>query len=223
MNQMRKYAKMFVPGALLSPKRLVKAGMLKAPARFQGPKELILSGYCTPVENQGAKPWCAAYAATSYAENVRWRIDGYHRDIDPAPVYRYAKSIDGSPDTDGTYLECALKALIAGGHLPDTCLVRTFDTLRDVKYAIHRYGVCIAGFDITSGWFAPERGVIPDGGERQGGHAVAVCGYDEGGVIILNSWGAEWGHGGFAYVPVKAFERQFMYGAALSGAFSELK
>jgi len=223
MNQFDKYAKMFVPGALLVPKKLAKSNMLKAPAKFQGPKELILSGYCTPVENQGAKPWCAAYSASSYAENLRWRLDGYHRDIDPAPIYAYAKSIDGSPNTDGTYLECTLKALMAGGHLPDTCIVKTFSTLRDVKYAIHKYGVCIAGFRITSDWFAPKKGVILGGGDEQGGHAVTVCGYDEGGVLILNSWGADWGHDGFAYIPVKTFEEQFMYGAALSGVFQEMK
>jgi len=214
---MQRFAKMFVPGALLRPKRLAKSGMLKAPAKFQGPKELILTGYCTPVENQGAKPWCAAYAASSYAENIRWRIDGYRRDIDPAPLYAYAKTVDGSPDTDGTYLECTLRALMAKGHLP-AMSVKTFDTLRDLKYAVHRQGVCIAGFNITSDWFSPRKGVVFGEGETQGGHAVTVCGYDEGGVVILNSWGADWGHGGFAYVTNKAFGDQFMYGAALSGA-----
>lgn len=217
------FRKSYNPAGLKIPVRLAGKRALKVSARFEAPKELLLDGYCTPAEDQGSKPWCAAYAASSYAENLRWRLDGYHKDIDPAPIYAYAKSIDGSPNTDGTYLECTLKALMAGGHLPDTCIVKTFSTLRDVKYAIHKYGVCIAGFRITSDWFNPKKGVVLGGGEEQGGHAVTVCGYDEGGVLILNSWGADWGHDGFAYIPVKTFEEQFMYGAALSGVFQEMK
>lgn len=219
---MNRFEKMFESDALLVPARKPRA-TLKAAPEFRGPKELILSGYCTPVENQGAKPWCAAYAATSFAENLRWRIDGYHRDIDPAPVYAYAKSVDGAPDVDGTYLECALRGIMAGGHLPDTCGVRTFSSLRDLKYAIHRYGVCVAGFNVTSDWFEARNGVILGSGEKRGGHAVTVCGYDEGGVVILNSWGRDWGRGGFAYLPNRAFDDQFIYGAALSGVFASLE
>ena len=33
----------------------------------------------------------------------------------------------------------------------------------------------------------------------RGGHAVALVGYDKDHFIVRNSWGADWGHGGFAY------------------------
>jgi C1A family cysteine protease len=34
---------------------------------------------------------------------------------------------------------------------------------------------------------------------KRGGHAVALVGYMSGRFIVRNSWGTDWGHGGFAY------------------------
>lgn len=224
-----KYAAMFVPGALKVPDK-VQPGPFSAPS-FKGPKSLLLSGYCTPVENQGSRPWCAAYAATSFAENALWRVRGYPEEIDPAPVYSHAKTIDGDPDGDGTYLECALDGLLELGVFPrGRCKVRTFGGrrfgkatgLEDLKYAVHRYGACVAGFDITSEWFSPKGAVVRGiDADHQGGHAVLVCGYDESGVLVMNSWGRDYGRDGFVYLSDRAFDRQFMYGAVLTHVLDE--
>ena len=67
-----------------------------------------------------------------------------------------------------------------------------------------------------------ERRYVIKGGpgfEMQGGHAVLVCGYDEGGFLIMNSWGKSYGKDGKVYVSNRAFERQFMYGAVLTRVF----
>lgn len=222
------FRKMYNPAGLKVPARIPRKAALKVTARFEAPKELLLDGYCTPVEDQGSKPWCAAYAATNFAENVLWRMKGWHQDIDPAPVYRYAKSIDGDPTGDGTYLECALKGLLHVGAFGGMCQVRTFgnswfgfgdsEGILETKFAVHRYGCCLAGFSITDEWFAPKNAVVKGGAgfEAQGGHAVLICGYDEGGFLIMNSWGRGYGHDGKIYISNKAFERQFMYGAVLT-------
>ena len=34
-----------------------------------------------------------------------------------------------------------------------------------------------------------------------GGHAILLVGYDETGFIAMNSWGAQWGQGGFFHIP----------------------
>lgn len=201
---------------------------------FRPPRELLLDGYCTPAEDQGSKPWCAAYAATSFGESVMWRKTGRPDQIDPGPVYAHAKSIDGDPDGDGTYLECALEGLKTVTRALDGCDVRSFgnsrfglglgDGLLEVKFAVHRYGCCLAGFDITDEWFSPKDAVIRGtAGEKAGGHAVLVCGYDENGVLIMNSWGRAYGRDGKVYVSNSAFERQFMYGATLTRAFDGLE
>jgi len=225
---MNRFEKLYFRGGLKVPDALPAKAAFRASPRFEAPSELLLDGYCTPVEDQGTKPWCAAYSASSFAENVLWRVKGYRTEIDPEPVYRYAKTVDGDPDGDGTYLGCALRGVLAGGWLDGSvCKVKTFgssgfglgegDGLNELKYAVHKYGCCVAGFQITSDWFSPRDGVVEDAGGRvEGGHAVTVCGYDEGGVLLLNSWGREWGHDGFAYLPNSLFRKQFMYGAVLT-------
>jgi len=222
---MNKYEKMFVRGALKLPAKVPAKMRFRAAASFRGPRELLLDGYMTPVENQGATPQCAAYSASTFAEAVLWRKNGYHRDIDPARLYRYAKTIDGDPNGDGTYLECALKALLHFGYFDESkCgvgviqgpLFGALSGLNDVKYAIHKYGCCIAGFNISESWFAPRRGVVSGEGAPQGGHAVTLCGYDEGGVLVQNSWGADYGHEGRIYLPNSAFEAEFMYAAVVT-------
>lgn len=226
---MKDYKSRFVPGALKVPSEIKKSNLFCAAKNFQAPKELILTGYCVPVDDQGSRPWCAAYSAANYAENLLWRKRGYHQEIDPAPLYSYAKSIDGDPNGDGTYLECTLKALLKYGHFDSgICKVKTIGgscfgnagALQDVKYAIHRYGVVMAGFNITDEWYSPKKSVVrgDDGHVSQGGHAVLIVGYDEDGVIIQNSWGVDYAHGGFVYLTNRAFEKQFIYAAFLTRA-----
>jgi len=230
-----KYEKMFVRGALKLPAKVPAKVRFRAASSFKGPKELLLDGYMTPVENQGSMPWCAAYSASTFAEAVLWRKNGYHKDIDPGKLYRYAKTIDGDPNGDGTYLECALEALKAKSWFPRKCQVRTFGNgffgfgsstgFEDVKLAVHRFGCCLAGFNITSEWFAPKNAVVRGGSDYgcEGGHAVLICGYDRDGVLVMNSWGSDYGKDGKIYVSRKAFDRQFMYGAVLTGALDGME
>lgn len=46
-----------------------------------------------------------------------------------------------------------------------------------------------------------------DGDEFMGGHAVAVVGYDETGLIIKNSWGTGFGRGGYVILPYGKFNK----------------
>lgn len=223
---MNKFEKMYNPAGLKVPLGLLRRNVIKFGSRIEHPDELLLGGYTTPVEDQGSKPYCAAYSASSFAESILWRKNGYRTEIDPDPLYFHAKTIDGDPTGDGTYLECTLDALLQKKYFDrKTCKVKTFggsvfgfgDGLTSVKNAIHRYGVCIAGFDITGEWFNPKGAVIRgDGSKSQGGHAVTLVGYDKGGVLILNSWGKSYAKNGFVYITNKAFEKQFMYGAVLT-------
>lgn len=230
---MNRYEKMFNPFGLKVPEKIAKKNLLKFGSRIEHPKELILSGYATAPENQGSKPYCAAYSASSFAESVLWRKNGYKTEIDPDPLYLHAKTIDGDPTGDGTYLECTLDALLEKKYFDrNVCKVKTFagsilgsdEGLTDLKNTIHRYGVCIAGFMITGEWFTPKGGVIRGiKSSPQGGHAVTIVGYDESGVLILNSWGKEYGRDGLVYITNEAFRKQFMYGAVLTRCLDGLK
>ncbi|MDP2028782.1 MAG: C1 family peptidase [Thiobacillus sp.] len=99
--------------------------------------------------------------------------------------------------------------------------------VRDMHTALNETGILYATLMVHSGWAAPggskddkpvpvsyvHRGrkvtlklpVIKRSGSADGGHAIAIVGYTPQGFIIQNSWGADWGAGGFALLPYEDF------------------
>lgn len=73
--------------------------------------------------------------------------------------------------------------------------------LEDVKLAIaNGFAVCF-GVDVTEDFaddlIDPTKPLGPPNGPIAGGHAMAAVGYDGDVFEIVNSWGDEWGDGGF--------------------------
>jgi hypothetical protein len=67
--------------------------------------------------------------------------------------------------------------------------------------AIAEVGILYATGMVHEGWNNLDaEGVIPFPGDRLGGHAFAIVAYDDRGFWIQNSWGANWGIGGFALI-----------------------
>ena len=67
--------------------------------------------------------------------------------------------------------------------------------------AMAEVGVLFASATVHEGWDnVDEEGVIPFEGNLLGGHAFAVIAYDNRGFWIQNSWGADWGRGGYALI-----------------------
>jgi len=189
--------------------------------QFVAPDRIDERPRMTKVEDQGSNPWCAAYAATQLAENVLWRKRGYPEDINPAPIYMRAKDLDGMPGVDGTTLEAALQALIDKGIFDkNVCSVKSVPkTMEAIKFAIHKFGVMLAGFSITEEWYKlnPKKTavcskmILPG----LGGHAVCCCGFDPNGVYICNSWGPHWGDCGYGLVTWDKVQEQMMCGAVM--------
>ena len=187
------------------------------------PLSVLNLGSATKVEDQGSTPQCAAYSASSYAESVLWRKTGLlPREVDAQRVYSWAKQHDGDPDGDGTTLVAVLDGLKALGLVVPYCRTRTVMSPFDVKSAIHRYGFCLLGLNITDEWYRGNRDITSATARFVGGHAVLCVGYDKEGVWILNSWGSKWGQGGFAHIWWNAFNRQFMYGAFSEGVYRDM-
>jgi hypothetical protein len=55
---------------------------------------------------------------------------------------------------------------------------------------------------VAPGWALP---TIQRVGKADSGHAVALVGYTSDGFIVQNSWGEEWGEGGFALLPYEDY------------------
>jgi len=220
-------------GFLKMPKEIDALPMLSAITDFYAPISTDNRGKCTWTEDQGSTSQCAAYSTTSFAEAILWQIKHRPTQLDPAKVYARAKQLDGDPNAEGTSLDCAINALLQV--YPDlfdkscSCnLIRGFGVnIQDIKFAIHKYGFMIGGFNITTDWYAasgnPNNGWIPSkGGTSIGGHAVLCCGYNENGLIIQNSWGTNWCEKGFGVLRWSDVRKQFMYGAVIKGCLKHL-
>lgn len=83
--------------------------------------------------------------------------------------------------------------------------------LDDMQSAISELNVIVASAAIHNGWEEPtplKKGnetvhtiLPPVNPKALGGHAFALVGYNEAGFLVQNSWGTEWGKGGFATLP----------------------
>lgn len=83
--------------------------------------------------------------------------------------------------------------------------------LDDVQSAITELSAIAVSSVIHDGWKAPVRHtrgrsemyVIAktENAEVLGGHAYCIVGYNEVGFLVQNSWGTDWGDGGFATLP----------------------
>ena len=81
--------------------------------------------------------------------------------------------------------------------------------LRDTG-AVYACGTVHEGWAVAPGPLAGSHAELPTiahlAEPRQPGvHAYALVGYDEGGFIVQNSWGARWGAGGYARLPYEAW------------------
>ncbi len=64
--------------------------------------------------------------------------------------------------------------------------------------ALAEVGILFATAGVHEGWQTVKRnGIIPPSEKPLGGHAFAIVAYDERGFWVQNSWGPDWGAGGF--------------------------
>lgn len=177
---------------------------------------------CSVTDNQGDTPHCAGYSICNIIEAMIWKKTGKLIQLNADQVYAKAKQLDNDLNTDGTYLECAIKAAIQLGGFGDQSDKvrigfiynrRNEDTFVQIKRFVHKYSFIHAGFAIDDGWYnaTDSNYVIKKGYTALGGHAVLICGYDETGVYIQNSWGKSWGSKGFAILPWNLVKEQLMY------------
>ena len=66
--------------------------------------------------------------------------------------------------------------------------------------ALSEVGILYASALVHEGWDDPKDGRIERKEKMLGGHAFAIVAYDEEGFWIQNSWGDDWGAGGFGHV-----------------------
>ena len=200
-------------------------------SRYVAPVEYDCRGLCTKTENQGSLPYCAAYACTNWAESQLWKLTDIPTEIDPVEVYQYAKTIDGDPNGEGTTLVAVLQYLLDNNIFSKrNCSIKVIrrgtNSRNAVKYALHKFGSILGAFNCTTEWYDVNINKTCISGRGNyvscGGHAVELCGYTKECVIIHNSWGTSYGRDGFCYMTWDEFDREWLYGAVLSGCLNGL-
>jgi hypothetical protein len=206
-------------GLLKEPHLLSDLPTLSAPDEITIPRYVDSRPLCLSASNQGSSPHCAGYTMAGYLEIVNWKSTGIASQVDGDAIYAEAKTIDGSPGTDGTSLTAVFEAAKSLDLIDSGAAMRVVGTLREVQFALHRHGACLLGFDISDNWNSVGKdGWIADHNNplRLGGHAVLACYYVEGeSVGIQNSWSADWGYKGFGRMTEKQFNDEIMYGVVI--------
>jgi hypothetical protein len=163
------------------------------PTQFSYMKQL------PPVLNQGDDPICVPCSISAFLE---YQLSLKSGSISNSKFELF--DIFNSRTNTGEGMTCkeAFKYVINTGAKYKDGLIKIYkyfiiSSIYTLRHAIYSNGPCILvlpvyNSDITEFW--------KKSGKRQGYHAVSVVGYDESGFIIRNSWGASYGHDGYAYI-----------------------
>lgn len=197
-------------------------------------KDVDLRHLVTQVENQNGYSCCAVEATDGGMEATMLRMGMSHTDLSIVDLY---SRVNGGRDA-GSMLEDNLNAAKDGvcsvqfaekygvtktRHKPGWEVDRSkhaiqwatlCPTLEHVASALQKHRCVVIGVMVTDRFSPDKDGVIgPKGGRARGGHAILLVGMkkigDDWYLLMLNSWGANWGQGGFAYLHKSWFEPAF--------------
>ena len=127
----------------------------------------------------------------------------------PAKAFKFFEATPLSWETQGPYKGKSgpCKSSSNSGHLAaDSDWVdysnKTKPSRQKVKEAICEYGAVSTGVGTTNTWYYYKDGVFRGGPKQKVNHAITIVGWDDdkNAWLIKNSWGADWGMGGFAWV-----------------------
>ena len=162
--------------------------------------------------DQGTTPQCVAFAWVHFLEDGPVTHAPFERGEGPvAPceeVYSEAQERDVWPGTDyaGTSVRGGAKALQARGLIDRYEWARSVET---VVQALLTEGPLVMGSNWYRSMYEPDdEGFVRPEGEVVGGHAYLLNGVnrEEEKVRFKNSWGVEWGAGGYGWMRFEDLE-----------------
>jgi C1A family cysteine protease len=190
----------------------------------QLPPIVDLRSHLPMIRNQGNEGACAAFSAACMKEYQERVSVGYSSFLSPWYVYLQRED----PNEEGMYLRDVMKILHKKGICTEKqCKyksIRSFtdisadaekeaanfriasyaqiSTLQDLKRALYFHGPCLIAFPVYSNSTTFWRKSSPTQAS-DGGHAVAVVGYDDNrkAFLLRNSWGILWGNLGYTWYP----------------------
>lgn len=176
---------------------------LKLPEAYS--YEKILS----PILNQGQSSTCVPCSISSY---INWNINvvNAHIKVDNKVSINDIYKIRADKFADGMTIKEALHHIYKNGVNTNAGLfkIRKYAMIGNpqyLKYAIISNGPCIGALKVYNSEkdFWNNRG----NDNLQGGHAIAIVGWNKEGFIIRNSWGSSWGNKGYTILKYEDFNK----------------
>lgn len=189
------------------------------------PRSIDFRDMCLPTNDQRKTPHCVGYSVSGYLEVEYWRRFHIPLQFPANKIYEEAKKIEGNNE-EGTTIELGFDAAKKLNYFCGD--VKTVEPWKaNIKFQIHKYGICCGAFQVTDEWYdvGSRSGIIQSKRKPKilGGHAVLICGYNDDGIYIQNSWGyQEWGKYGFAILPWDMVKTQMVYGVVIDNLSMKL-
>lgn len=176
---------------------------------FEIPTEYSYKKYLPSVIDQGNKPICVPCSLSAY---INWVINtdtGENKvdnEVDLQEIFDSSsvKSSEGMTFKDGLkFLKHEGVSTKEGVETIDR--YATIGSMICLKQALILNGPCVGALPVydsrvTEFWDSVY-------GDYQGGHAVAIVGYNEDGFIIRNSWGKSYGDNGYSVISYDDFNK----------------
>ena len=145
------------------------------------------------VVDQGNRGICCAVVCSEMM-NI---LDKYTGKGDIKIDYVYNKR--SNKDIDGMTPKEAFEILKKDGYITDYARITNLPSLKD---SILVNGPALIAMPVYS-----YDAKFWEGNKYQGGHAVAAVGFNDLGILIKNSWGADWNDGGYTVWPYDEFNK----------------
>ena len=174
------------------------------------PTAALPASYCSPgmppVLDQHATPMCVAYSSSTVKAWQDRRDQERWFDFDEPAFFA---AIGGTEN--GAYVRAAMERMrstgypvVGAGDAAHHKIAAYYAVPLDaaaIKAAIHDLGPLVLSTPWYRSWFRPIAGVLPQPDTQVDGHAIVAYGWDQRGLRLRNSWGADWGVGGDCWMP----------------------
>lgn len=165
-----------------------------------------------PLTDQGREGACVGHGWTSYFTASPRRVKLAKPTSKTSEYafnyYRECRQTDEWPgeDYDGTSVLAAAQILQERGFISE---FRWAFGLNEVLLAVSRKGPAVLGIPWYSGMYDAPGGVLEVSGKVVGGHCILARGVSlkRQAVLLRNSWGADWGIGGDAWISFANLDR----------------
>lgn len=174
------------------------------------PDSINYINYLPKVVDQGEEQICVPCSISAYINwiiNVETGNNEYDNEVDYLDIFskRTNKSNDGMSFKDALHYLKHNDAIIKSGNKRVVNRYAKIGSIKALKQAIVANGPCVGGLpvynsNIETFWDKHK-------GSFEGGHAIAIVGYNKNGFIIRNSWGRHYGQNGYSILPYEDFDK----------------